>query len=143
MFTVSVSSLSPDIYDERLRVGPAHELVGLEAEPHAQVAHRLHHRLLEEPLVTRDPDAVVVPAMQRENKVIIMGKIGLSLVRLGCPQSVAIRIHVRSIIFEFERHNTGKSQVSRAFFAEVYAWERWRSARIRRERGAGTRGCIC
>ena len=53
--------LSPDVDDECLCVGPAHELVGLEAEADAQVAHRLHHRLLEEPLVALDPHAVVVP----------------------------------------------------------------------------------
>ena len=52
---------SPDVYDERLCVWAAHELVGLEAEAHPQVAHSLHHRLLEEPLVALDPHAVVVP----------------------------------------------------------------------------------
>ena len=55
-------SFLPDVDDEGLRVGSAHELVGLQAEAHPQVApHRLHHRLLEEPLVALHPHAVVVP----------------------------------------------------------------------------------
>ena len=44
----------PHVDDERLGVGAAHELVGLQAEAHAQVAHGLHHRLLEEGLAKRE-----------------------------------------------------------------------------------------